>query len=73
MTDIFTIVHRDTILAAAAKHRLPTVYFTRSFTAAGGLMSYGIHYADLFLRSADYIDRIFRGAESARSAGSGAD
>jgi putative ABC transport system substrate-binding protein len=46
LTDIFTVVHRDTILAAAAKHRLPTVYFTRSFTAAGGLMSYGIDYAD---------------------------
>ncbi len=62
LTDIFTIVHRDTILAAAAHHRLPTVYFTRSFTAAGGLMSYGVDYADLFLRSADYVDRILRGA-----------
>jgi putative ABC transport system substrate-binding protein len=61
LTDIFTIVHRDTILAAAARHRLPTVYFTRSFTAAGGLMSYGIDYADLFLRSAAYIDRILKG------------
>jgi putative ABC transport system substrate-binding protein len=62
LTDIFTIVHRDTILASAAQHRLPTVYFARSFTAAGGLMSYGIDYADLFLRSAVYIDRIFKGA-----------
>jgi putative ABC transport system substrate-binding protein len=62
LTDIFTIVHRYTILAAAALHRLPTVYFTRSFTVAGGLMSYGIDYADLFLRSADYIDRILKGA-----------
>jgi ABC-type uncharacterized transport system substrate-binding protein len=62
LTDIFAIVHRDTILAAAAKHRLPTVYFTRSFTAAGGLMSYGIDYADLFLRSATYIDLILKGA-----------
>jgi putative ABC transport system substrate-binding protein len=62
LTDIFTIVHRDTILASAAQHRLPTVYFARSFTAAGGLMSYGIDYAELFLRSADYVDRILRGA-----------
>jgi putative ABC transport system substrate-binding protein len=61
LTDIFAIVHRDTILAAAARHRLPTVYFTRSFTVAGGLMSYGIDYADLFLRSAGYIDRILQG------------
>jgi putative ABC transport system substrate-binding protein len=61
LTDIFSIVHRDTILAAAAQHRLPTVYFARSFTVAGGLMSYGIDYADLFLRSAGYIDRILKG------------
>jgi putative tryptophan/tyrosine transport system substrate-binding protein len=61
LTDIFTIVHRDTILASAAQHRLPTVYFARSFTVAGGLMSYGIDYADLFLRPAAYIDRILKG------------
>jgi putative ABC transport system substrate-binding protein len=62
LTDIFAFVHRDTILASAARHRLPTVYFARSFTVAGGLMSYGIDYADLFLRSGDYIDRILKGA-----------
>jgi putative tryptophan/tyrosine transport system substrate-binding protein len=62
LTDIFTIVHRATILATAAQHRLPTVYFARSFTEAGGLMSYGIDYADLFLRSAAYVDRILKGA-----------
>jgi putative tryptophan/tyrosine transport system substrate-binding protein len=61
LTDIFNIVHRDTILAAAARASLPTVYFARSFAMAGGLMSYGIDYADLFLRSADYIDRILKG------------
>jgi putative ABC transport system substrate-binding protein len=62
LTDIFAIVHRDTIVAAAALHRLPTVYFARSFTAAGGLMSYGIDYAELFVRSAAYVDRILKGA-----------
>ena len=62
LTDIFAVIHRDTILSAAAHHRLPTVYFTRSFSDAGGLMSYGIDYADLFLRSAAYIDRILNGA-----------
>jgi putative ABC transport system substrate-binding protein len=61
LTDIFAIVHRDTILTAAAQRRLPTVYFARSFTEAGGLMSYGIDYADLFLRSAAYLDRILKG------------
>jgi putative ABC transport system substrate-binding protein len=67
LTDIFTIVHRDTILAAAARYRLPTVYFARSFTVAGGLMSYGIDYADLFLRSAVYIDRILKGTRTAKA------
>jgi ABC-type uncharacterized transport system substrate-binding protein len=61
LTDIFAIVHRDTILASAALHRRPTVYFTRSFTVAGGLMSYGIDYAELFVRSAAYVDRILKG------------
>src|ERR1700675_354695 len=61
LTDIFNIVHRDGILRSAALHRLPTIYFTRSFTSAGGLMSYGIDYADLFLRSAAYIDRALKG------------
>ncbi|MDB5611699.1 MAG: putative transport system substrate-binding protein [Bradyrhizobium sp.] len=65
LTDIFNIVHRDAILASAAHHRQPVVYFDRSFTAAGGLMSYGIDYADLFRRSAAYVDRILNGAKAA--------
>jgi len=59
LTDLFNIVHRDAIIRAAAQHRLPTIYFARSFTSAGGLMSYGI---DLFLRSAVYVDRVLKGA-----------
>jgi putative ABC transport system substrate-binding protein len=62
LTDIFNIVHRDVILRAAALHRLPTIYFTRSFTSAGGLMSYGIDYPDLFFRAAGYIDRVLKGS-----------
>jgi putative ABC transport system substrate-binding protein len=62
LTDIFNMVHRDVIVRSAALHRLPTIYFARSFTSAGGLMSYGIDYADLFLRSAAYVDSILRGA-----------
>jgi putative tryptophan/tyrosine transport system substrate-binding protein len=65
LTDIFNIVHRDAIIASAAQHRLPVVYFDRSFTAAGGLMSYGIDYVDLFHRSASYVDRILNGAKAA--------
>jgi putative ABC transport system substrate-binding protein len=65
LTDIFNIVHRDAIVASAARHRLPVVYFDRSFVAAGGLMSYGIDYADLFRRSAAYVDRILKGDKAA--------
>jgi putative tryptophan/tyrosine transport system substrate-binding protein len=65
LTDIFNIVHRDAIVASAAQHRLPVVYFDRSFVAAGGLMSYGIDYTDLFRRSAAYVDRILNGAKAA--------
>src|SRR2546430_9380011 len=62
LPDVCPIVLRGANLASAAQARLPSVYFARSFTTAGGLMSYGIDYAELFLRSADYIDRILKGA-----------
>jgi putative tryptophan/tyrosine transport system substrate-binding protein len=51
------IVHRALIVALAARHRLPAVYFTRIFVADGGLISYGIDQTDQFRRSASYIDR----------------
>ena len=59
----FTFVHREAIVAIAARHRLPAIYPFRFFTAAGGLMSYGIEQEDLFRRAADYVDRILKGAK----------
>ena len=50
------------IIALAAQHRLPAVYFARLFVAAGGLMSYGTDVFDVFRQAAAYIDRILRGA-----------
>ena len=61
----FTFVHREAIVAIAARHRLPAIYPFRFFTAAGGLMSYGIEQEDLFRRAADYVDRILKGAKPA--------
>src|SRR5437764_5470857 len=52
----FNIVHRDAIITLAAQYRLPAVYPYRFFTAAGGLMSYGIDPIDLFRRAASYVD-----------------
>src|SRR5258707_1903663 len=40
LTDLFNIVHRDVILRAAALHRLPAIYFARSFAFAGGVISF---------------------------------
>ena len=42
LPDTFATVHRDAIVALAARHRLPAVYPFRFFAANGGLMSYGI-------------------------------
>ena len=61
----FTLVHRDAIVALAARHRLPAVYPYRLFAAAGGLMSYGVDFTDAFRRSATYVDRILKGEKPA--------
>ena len=62
LPDIFNNAHRDTIIALAARHRLPAVYPFRFWVTAGGLMSYGIEISDTFRRATAYADRILRGA-----------
>jgi len=59
--DVFTVTHRASIIAAAARHRVPAVYAFRNMAVEGGLMSYGVNVADLYRRSAAYVDRILRG------------
>jgi putative ABC transport system substrate-binding protein len=61
--DITTLVHRDLIIALAARHRLPAVYSDRVFVAAGGLMFYSTDRVDQFRRAASCVDRILRGAK----------
>jgi putative ABC transport system substrate-binding protein len=61
MPDVFTVVNRQRIVAATAKHRVPTIYPYRYFVADGGLVSYGIDLFDQYRRAAVYVDRIFRG------------
>jgi len=61
--DSVTLTHFQRIAELAAKHRLPSIYPAREFVEAGGLMSYGTNYADLYRRSATYVDRIFKGAK----------
>jgi putative tryptophan/tyrosine transport system substrate-binding protein len=61
--DVFNQVHRLAIIALALEYRIPTVVGMRQFTESGGLMSYSVDIPDLFRRSANYVDRILRGAK----------
>ena len=60
-----SLVHRDPIIALAARHRLPAVYPYRIFIASGGLMSYGTDSTDSYRRAAGYVDRILKGEKAA--------
>jgi len=54
---------RHAIVEFAAKQRLPTMYPYDIYTRAGGLMSYGANYVDLFRRAAPYVNKILKGAK----------
>jgi putative tryptophan/tyrosine transport system substrate-binding protein len=56
---------RDLIVALSAHHRLPAIYFNRSFVESGGLVSYGPDTIDQFRRAAGYVDRILKGEKPA--------
>ena len=58
-------LHRDLIVTLAARHKLPAVYFERSYVAAGGLISYGADWIDQYRRAAGYVDRILKGEKPA--------
>jgi putative ABC transport system substrate-binding protein len=59
------VVHRELIIALAARHKLPAVYYRRYFVTRGGLISYGYDLVDQFRRSAGYVDRILKGEKPA--------
>ena len=65
MPNVFTVSNKERIVAQAARFRIPTVYPLSQFVAAGGLLSYGIDYADQFRLAASYADRILRGVKPA--------
>jgi putative ABC transport system substrate-binding protein len=62
--DALTQEYRQTIAELAAKYRLATIYPSKEFVEAGGLMAYGVSYPDLYFRAASLIDKIFRGAKA---------
>jgi putative ABC transport system substrate-binding protein len=57
--------HRIRINTLALTARLPTMHGSRDYVEAGGLMSYGPNFPDLFRRAADFVDKILRGAKPA--------
>jgi putative ABC transport system substrate-binding protein len=61
----WSVVRRDLIIALAARHKLPAVYFERLFVVAGGLISYGANFVDQYRRAAGYVDRILKGEKPA--------
>jgi ABC-type uncharacterized transport system substrate-binding protein len=61
--DPLTISNRIRINTLAAAARLPTMHDAREFVEAGGLMSYGPQFPDLYRRAAEFVDKILRGAK----------
>lgn len=64
-SDPFFSNRRDQIVALATQYSLPTIYFSREFAAAGGLMSYGANLADAFWQAGIYTGRILKGEKPA--------
>jgi putative ABC transport system substrate-binding protein len=65
MPDVFTEVHRASIILVAAQNNVPAVYHLSDFAKDGGLLSYGIDQVNSWRRAATYVDRILRGAKPA--------
>jgi putative tryptophan/tyrosine transport system substrate-binding protein len=63
--DAFFVGRREQIVALAARHAIPTMYFLREFAAVGGLMSYGNSLADAYHRVGISTGRILRGVKPA--------
>ena len=61
--DIFMVANRHTIIAAAARHRVPAIYPYKTMALDGGLVVYGPDIPALYRRAAVYIDRILKGAK----------
>jgi ABC-type uncharacterized transport system substrate-binding protein len=64
-TDLLFTTRRDQLVALAARHGLPTIYYLREFADAGGLISYGASITDAYRLSGGYVGRILKGEKSA--------
>jgi len=57
-------IHRDRLIALAAREALPTIYFLRDFVASGGLISYGTSFLDSYQQVGVYVGRIIKGEKA---------
>jgi putative ABC transport system substrate-binding protein len=57
-------LYQRQIIDAAARHRLPAIYPFPYYAKSGGLVAYGVDIKEMFLRAADYVDRILRGTKA---------
>lgn len=64
LADALFVREANSLIRLAAEHRLPVMYGLREAPLAGGLMSYGTNFANLFRRAASYVDRILKGAHA---------
>jgi putative tryptophan/tyrosine transport system substrate-binding protein len=62
-TDGLFLSHREQLVALAARHKIPAIYFVRDFALAGGLMSYGADIADGYRQAGIYAGRILKGTK----------
>jgi putative tryptophan/tyrosine transport system substrate-binding protein len=65
LSSAFALAERQRLTELAMRHRLPTMFGQREPVEAGGLMSYGPDFADLYRRGAIFVDKILRGARPA--------
>src|SRR5205809_6454659 len=63
--DALALARREPVATAASRNRLPSVFALRDFVDAGGLISYGAVWTDVFRQAAGLVDRILRGARPA--------
>jgi ABC-type uncharacterized transport system substrate-binding protein len=63
-SDPFLFSRREQLVSLAAHQAVPTLYFSREFAAAGGLMSYGANLSDAFRQSGIYAGRILKGEKT---------
>jgi putative tryptophan/tyrosine transport system substrate-binding protein len=63
--DVFFVARREMIVALAARYAMPTIYVQREYPVAGGLISYGISFADQYRQLGGYTARVLKGTRPA--------